>query len=178
MKLFVQIPLIGLLLISFTACKKSGMDMLEDFEAAGLENPDKNVSFECPPGWEQRSIPGQTVEFVFGPPANGFAPNINVASEAYKGSLEAYAKLSIEQAPKMVTTFKNLKQETFKTKDGLEGIKLINEIQQAGSKIRSLCYIFDKGSKKYVITCSTLADGGQKLDSVFDASMKTFKFKK
>jgi len=173
MKTFVQITSIGLLLLSFTACRNATAT-----GKAEQENPDQNVSFDFPPGWEQQAVPGQTVKFVIGPASKEFAPNINVVSEPYDGTLDEYAKLTVEQLPKTTPGIKILKQDKFKTANGLDCIRLITENQQGASKLRQTCFLFDNGAKKYVITCSALAEGGEKLDPVFEASMKTFKFKK
>src|SRR5262249_42430659 len=42
--------------------------------------------------------------------------------------------------------------------------------------LRQNFYFFDKGKTKFVVTCTALAEGGEKLDPVFEGSRKTFRF--
>lgn len=172
MRTFIRFSLIGLVVALSTSGKSSAGTPPQS------ESPNGNFTFDFPSGWQEKTIPGLKTKAVVGPASKGFAPNINIVSEEYKGTLDAYAKLSFEQLFNVMPGFNLLKQSKFKTKDGLEGIRMITESQPGGKNLRQTFYLFDNGGKKYVVTCTALADDGDKLDSAFDTSMKTFKFKK
>jgi len=134
----------------------------------------------CPPkDWVIREVAGMKYKFAFGPLADGFAPNINVVDESFTGSLQAYVKANLETLPKVFKGFKKLGQSDFKTDSGMNGVKIIIQSEQQGHAIRQSFFFFEgKADKKLVATCSALAEGGAKLDSAFEASMKTFAIEK
>ena len=68
-----------------------------------------------------------------------------------------------------------IEQVEFKTTAGLPGRRLVIESEQNDKLLRFSFYFFGTGGMKYVVTCTALAYGGEKLDTVFAESMKTFR---
>jgi hypothetical protein len=134
----------------------------------------------CPPkDWEIKEMPGLKYKLAFGKAAGGFAPNVNVVDEAFDGSVDEYVKTSLETVSKVFKGFKKLGQSNFKSDSGVKGIRLQTESEQGALRLRQTFFFFEgKGKNKFVVTCSALAENGQKLDSVFEDSMKTFALEK
>ncbi|HXT42225.1 MAG TPA: hypothetical protein VN887_19615 [Candidatus Angelobacter sp.] len=130
----------------------------------------------CPPkDWAVKEVPGMKYKIAFGPAAGGFASNINVVDESFSGPLSDYVKANVQVLTKMFKGLKNLGQTDFKTDSGLNGVRLIIQSEQQAHLLRQTLFFFDgKGGRKLVVTCSTLAKGGARLDDTFTASMKTF----
>jgi hypothetical protein len=139
-------------------------------EAAG------GFSFIPPEGWQIRDFPGKKFKIVVGPAAAGFAANINIVDESFDGSLEDYAKASLNALPKVLKKYRLLKQENFVTAAGLQGMRAIVEDEQNNRLLRQTFYTFSKKSTKFTLTCSALAEEGDEFAPVFEASMKTFRF--
>jgi hypothetical protein len=132
-----------------------------------------------PEEWQVREFPGLKFKILMGPPAAGFAPNINVVDEAFEGTLETYVKNTVAVLPKAFKKkFKLLKQEEFKTTAGLAGSRLVVENEQQDNLMRQTFYIFAGDKRMFVVTCTALADGGEKHDMTFEGSLKTFRFDK
>jgi hypothetical protein len=135
--------------------------------------PEGGFSFIPPDGWEMRSIPQSKFKAAIGPPAGGFTPNILVFKELWPGSLDDYINAATES---WVQKKANLvKREDFATAEGLEGRRLILENRGDDVLRRQRMYIFAKGETKYVINCTTVAEGADKLDAVFEGCIQTFR---
>ncbi|WP_165229996.1 DcrB-related protein [Aquisphaera insulae] len=143
-------------------------------ESRRLKDEAGKFSFVPPPKWTTRSFPGAKYQIVHGPPKDGFAPNINVIDEPFGGSMEQYAKASLATLEKALPEFKLKEQREFKTKSGLQGVRLVSESAQNKMHLRQTFYLFGRGEKKYVVTCSALAEGGADLDKTFEQALKTF----
>jgi hypothetical protein len=139
-------------------------------EAAG------GFSFVPPEGWNVREFGGLKYKIVHGPAAAGFAPNINVTDETYEGTVDAYAKANQATLQRVFKNFRLVKMENFQTAGKMQGVRMIIENDQMDKKLRQTFYFFAKGNRKYVITCSALAEGGDKQDPVFEGCLKTFRF--
>jgi hypothetical protein len=135
-------------------------------------------SFVVPEAWNARDFPGRKFKLIFGPSEAGFASNINVVDEAFDDSLDAYVKATTDVLPRVLKEYRLVKQDEFKTTTGVAGARLIVENEQGGKLLRQTFYIFGAPKTMFVVTCSTLAEGGEKLDAVFETSMKTFRFEK
>jgi hypothetical protein len=165
-----------LVLLTFTA----GCAVRAPADAAG--DPRRHVepaggfSFVPPEGWEVRPIPGLKFKAAFGPTSAGFTPNINVVDESFDGPLDAYVQGNIGAARRAFKQFRLLSQDEFNTSGDLRGARAVGENELNGMVLRQTYYFFAKGDTKFVVTCSAQADGGDKLDRVFEASMKTFRF--
>ena len=132
-------------------------------------------SYDPPDGWQTVEFPGQKYRVSRGPQENEFAPNINVVDESFSGTLTAYVDANLKNLKKLFANLRVLKREDFQTADGQEAIRVIAENKQHGWLLRQTFYFMGPSSRKYVVTCTTLAEGGENLDQVFEKSMKTFR---
>jgi hypothetical protein len=136
-------------------------------------------SFVPPKDWELRDFKGLKYKIVVGPAANAFAPNINFVDEASKDTLKDYVAAQKKALKAFFKEFKEISEGEFKTADGTAAVRIVIENKQGENLLRQSFYLFDmpKG-KKLVVTCSALARGGDKLDPVFKACLKSFKLEK
>jgi hypothetical protein len=132
-------------------------------------------SYDPPQGWRVVEFPGLKYRVSAGPTENGFAPNINVVDEKFSGSLSEYVELNLTTLKKMFVDFKVIKREDFQTDDGVAATRVVCEDTQQGQHLRQTFCFLENSSRKYVVTCSALADGGEKLDALFAQSTKTFR---
>lgn len=143
--------------------------------------PGGEFSYVPPEQWILRDFPGYKYKFAFGQPSEGFAPNINVADEYAPVTLDDYVAGNLRVMPQMYektggNNFRVLSQAEFTTDSKQRGVRVITESEMNGKKMRQSFYFFDGGGgKKFVATCTVLAEGGESYDRLFDASMKTFK---
>jgi hypothetical protein len=181
MKIFIGVLLlVGLLFVPLTNA--------EQMQASAQPNPPQEVqrpdfggdgvfSFVPPEGFKVVEFPGLKYKIAIGQPAREFAPNMNIVSEDYDKSLKQYADDTVAVLKNQGSNV--IERTDFTTDDGAPGIKLVTEnMQQVGKeqkKLRQIFFLFDGGAKKFVVTCSTLADDGAKLDGTFDTAMKTFR---
>ena len=141
-----------------------------------IDEPAGGFRYTIPRGWQVRSLPSITqYKVCVGPAANGFAPNINVLTESFHGPLPEYVRRALDYAASKLSEFKKVSQGPFKTTAGMAGIRAVTTSHQRDRDIRQVFYFFPgKGNVKYVVTASALAADGEKLDSAFDGSLKTF----
>lgn len=132
-------------------------------------------SLRAPKGWQFREFPGMKYQFAFDPASNYFKPNINVIDEAYGGSLKSYVDANKNTLFKMFEQFTLIKRDLFVTTRGLQGERMVTTSLQQKNLLRQTFYFLPGVNGKYfVVTCSTLAAGGEAFDSVFEESIKTF----
>ncbi|NLX22287.1 MAG: DUF1795 domain-containing protein [Phycisphaerae bacterium] len=139
-----------------------------------LFEQDGGFSFDPPDTWLIRDWPGMKYRIAVSPVQNGFSRNINVVDEQYEGSINAYVDAGIKTLAKIFPKFTVLDRRPFMPSRGSEGVVLVNQNEQAGKLLRQRVYFFAKANRKYVVTCSSLAEDGDQFDDLFDASMKTF----
>lgn len=151
---------------------------IEDVAVNGrLVEDQGGFSYVPPEGWMAYQLPGRKCRIVSAPIKDGDAPNIFASDELFIGSLEEYMRVNITtvRMTMQMAEFRILKQEAFRTTDGLPGIRVITEVKQGGRSHRQTHYYFGKGVKKYVVVCTTRSERGEELDPIFEASMKTFR---
>ena len=132
-------------------------------------------SFVVPEGWTVRDFPGLKYKIVVGPARDGFAANMNVVDEAFRGSIDDYLKATLAS---MKQVFKDVQIEEngpFETKSGSKGGRIVAKTHQGERFLRQTFYCFGDGATMYVVTCSALAEGGKELDPLFERAMKTFR---
>lgn len=134
-----------------------------------------SFSYDPPSGWRIVEFPGLKYKISYGQTENGFSPNINVVDEMFSGTLTEYVDGNLKNMEKLFSKFNIISQEKIKTKDNEEAEKIIIENEQNGSMLRQSFLFIGSGNKKYVVTCSALADGGAKFDTEFLKSLKTFR---
>ena len=122
-----------------------------------------------------KPVPGMKFKAAVGPATAGFAPNINFVDETFAGSLDDYVTGNMRTLAAMMANYRPGEKVPFVTDQGLQGVKLVTESRQRGFALRQTFYFFANGNTKYVATCSTLAEDGERL-AEFDAAMRTFRF--
>jgi|AntAceMinimDraft_16_1070373.scaffolds.fasta_scaffold39827_1 hypothetical protein len=132
-------------------------------------------SYNPPEGWQIVELPDYKYRVSHGPLVNEFVPGIEVVDEICIGSLSACVDGTVEIMRKAFKKFDILKREAFETEDGESGFKLITELVPQSRLLRQTFYFFGKSRRKYVAICSTLAEGGAKLDPIFEKSIRTFR---
>jgi hypothetical protein len=134
---------------------------------------DGMFSFSIPSGWILREIPGRKYKAAFGQPIQGFAPNINVVDEAFSGPLNVYVDENLKVLGPAYETlgyrnFKVLSREVFTTSSRESGVRVVTQCEVNGKGMRQTFYFFDgKDGRKLVVTCTTIAEGGEEYDPVF-----------
>jgi hypothetical protein len=128
------------------------------------------------PGWQVRDFPGLKFKVVVGPPAQGFAPNLNFIPENSPLAIADYVDASINTLKAMFPNCRVLGKQPFTTDQGLQGFKLIEENKQGNFLLRQHQYIFGNGNQKIVITGSALVNAGAQFDAVMDGCAKSFRF--
>jgi hypothetical protein len=132
-------------------------------------------SYDPPSGWQVGEFPGLKYRISHGPRENEFAANINVVDEAFGGTLAAYVDVNLQTMKEVFVKMQVLSREDFKTQDSEAAVKILTENEQQGRMLRQTFFFVGSGNKKYVVTCTALADGGEKFDTAFSESMKTFR---
>ncbi len=143
-----------------------------------LVEPEGGFSYVPPDGWMAYRLPGLKYRIVSAPIQAGGAPNINAADEFFAGSLEEYVKANLATLQRVMPEFRIVKQEDFQTTAGLPSVRLVAEVKQNGINLRQSYYFFGNGNTKYVVVCTTRRDGGEELDPIFEASMKSFRLER
>ncbi len=134
-------------------------------------------TMSAPKGWQLREIPGITFKIAIGPSAGGFAANINVVSEAFRGTPDTYADAN-ERTLSTLPQYAKHGRVPFKTSQGKPAVKLIATQTQQGKSVRQIFYFMSgQKGKMYVITASAIASEGSKFDALFDATARSFALK-
>jgi hypothetical protein len=132
----------------------------------------------CPPeGWGVVEVPGLKYKVIAGPRKNNFASNINFADEKYDSSLTDYVSGNIEYLKEMFAYIVVDGPKPFVTDSGVKGEWFRTLTEQNGLKLRQTFYVLTDGKGRFMAaTCTTNADGGEALDGIFEASLKTFEW--
>jgi hypothetical protein len=157
-----------LLIIATAGCGKSD-DPNRHYEKEG------GFSYVPPEGWEMSEYPGMKYKIFRGPMENQFAPNINVIDEKLDGSLKTYVDANIEAMRDFVEGFNLVEREEIVTNEGARSIKLTVDGEHYQRQLRQYFCFFDAGERKYIVTCSALAENAEKYEPLFDKSVKTFR---
>lgn len=152
----------------FAGCG-AGKSPRRHYEKAG------GFSYDPPPGWQLVEMPGMKYRLSLGPRENEFTPNINVVDETFAGTLTAYADANLQNMENMFANMKILSREEMRTEDGEVAVRLLTENEQLGRMLRQTFFLIGPGKRKYVMTCTALADGGDKFDTAFSESAKSFR---
>jgi hypothetical protein len=132
-------------------------------------------SFDPPAGWTASEVPGLKYRVVVGPAKDGFSPNINVVDEGFGGPLAEYIDKNVSALQAAFKDPRIVRREDFRTADDQAAGRVVVEDEQQGRSLRQTFYFFGGKSRKYVATCTALADGADAWDPAFESSMKTFR---
>lgn len=131
-------------------------------------------SFNPPPNWQAVEFPGLKYRIAQGPPESGFTPNIVVVDEKYSGTLPHYVEANLVNMELLLQNLKVLQRQNLRTDDGEPVVRVLTENFQQGRLLRQTFYFLGSGDRKFVLTCTALADGGEKYDQVFLTSAESF----
>ena len=98
-----------------------------------------------------------------------------MVDEAFSGTLAAYVDANLQNIERLFVNLKVLSREDFRTQDNEAAVKVVTENEQQGRMLRQTFFFIGSGNRKYVVTCTALADGGDKFDTAFSESVKTFR---
>src|SRR6266481_3355461 len=87
-------------------------------------------SYDPPQGWQIITFPGLKYRISHGPTQNGFAPNINVIDEPFRGTLAEYVDLNLVTMKKMFVDARLLKRDDFQTEDDHPATRVVFEDNQ------------------------------------------------
>ena len=132
-------------------------------------------SYNPPSGWKVAELPGMKYRISHGPAENDFTPNINFVDEAFAGTLAEYADGNVQTLKQLFPNLQILSRTELTTKDNEPVVRIIatNEVQ--GRMLRQTFFLTGSGDRKYAITCTALADGGDTFDTTFAESVMTFR---
>jgi hypothetical protein len=129
----------------------------------------------CPPrNWNVIEFPGLKYKIIHTDPINGFSPNMTFVDEYYDGSLSEYMNLSNQNMKRIYPDAEYIRNESFLADSGLRGIKQVIINNVSGNLLRQSFYCFSNGKIKIIITCSVNNSNGQRYESIFDESVRTF----
>lgn len=144
--------------------------------AERYHEPSGGFSYIPPAGWETVEAQSLAYKVAVGPETHGFAANLTIVDEPFGGSLEEYVSSAIDGLGQYFENFQILSQEEFTPEAGPPGVRIVAENVQSGRVLRQTFYLFDSGTKKFVVTCTRLADMGAELDAACEGSVKTLRF--
>lgn len=147
----------------------------KDLPPRQFYEPTGGFSFDPPPGWEPSEVPGRKYRSVFGPPANGFRPNIAVSEEESPGTLNDYISEATRGLREKMDSLKVLKRDDYETQDGVKFARLIVLATMQGREFRQYLHFLADGSRRYGMMMGCLAEDGEKWDKIILQSMKTFR---
>lgn len=139
-----------------------------------VHEPEGGFSYQKPAGWELQEAPGLRYRIPFRP-SEGYAPNLKLMDEDFEGTLEEYVK---NKKATLATLFPGLHQAestAFETQAGLRGERFSVEVQARDRHLKQMFYLLaGPADRKFMMTCSSLADDADASIPTCDATVQTF----
>jgi hypothetical protein len=132
-------------------------------------------SYNPPSGWKVDEFPGLKYRISRGQTENDFTPNINISDEAFVGTLAEYADANVQNLNRILPTLKILSRTELATQDNEPVVRIITTNEYEGRMLRQIFFLIGSGDRKYAVTCTALADDGDKFDTIFTESLMTFR---
>jgi hypothetical protein len=144
--------------------------------AEDVVSEDGGFAYTIPARWTTQYLDGVSAYIIaFGPRKNGLSANINVTHDEFPGSVEAYATAAFKETAK-IPGWKILGRQSFATKSGIKGLRVVSNLTMQGKKLRQIVYLLPgKDNRKYVVTYTVNLTEGAKYDKPVDESIKTFR---
>lgn len=142
---------------------------------------DRKVGFSiCPPAsWQTIEVTGFKSKFLFGPPEDNFAPNMNFLEEKIDGGLKQTIDATLPELQKLFADFKLVSRSDFQTESNAVGEKLIYTITQNGIPIRMHQYFIPgRNGLHMIISCGSPGSADDKYDALYDRTVGTFMWTK
>ena len=147
-------------------------------EAPRHQETEGGYSIVPPEGWQVREMPGLKYKILVGPPADDFAPNINIVDERFDGDLDDYMLENFASLKLKFAGFEQVGGNDVRLDDGRRAVKMVIRHTQFGTPLEQTFYfVAGSGDTKYVLTCSKRADDAREWDGIFEASVRTFRAK-
>jgi len=134
-------------------------------------------TMSMPRDWQTMDA-NQKYLMIAGPVENGFTPNIGFADDTFSGSLSEYIDALTSVLGQFYTGLTVINKNNFSTSSGLRGEYVIIRGRLGEVSVRQKIYVFPNTSEGGVIAITGTAPivNGEKYDSIFDESVKTFKW--
>jgi hypothetical protein len=147
-------------------------------QEAGEHFIEEQGGFEIygPKGWTVVDAGLQHRTFM-GPVDNHFSPNLNFSNEEYDGTIDAFIDALLDFLPQLLSNFNVIERGDFTTTGGLTGVRCTTHANMNQVAVRQRMYLFlnDNGRIMVIIATSNQSDG-EKYDTLFDESVRTFKW--
>ena len=136
---------------------------------------EREFTMSMPSGWQTADV-GLGYLQINGPQSGAFAPNIAFRDEAYSGPVSDYIDMIMISYQRLFSNFRLLERSTFRTNIGVAGEYITYQGSMGTGNVRQKMYVFPnrRGNAIMVITCTVPVTGGERYDSVFDTSIRTF----
>lgn len=166
------------LITSLLAVCGSGLDSFGGSDSDSSDDrhyeEDGGFSLVPPSGWELREFPGLKYKIFTGTPVDGFAPNLNIVDEPFRGSLDEYVRSNIVTLERLLPDFEIISQEDFQLDSDDRAVKLVTTNVQNSLDLEQTFYLIMGHGTGFVITATKVADDDRDFAEDFDASARTF----
>ena len=132
-------------------------------------------SYNPPSGWKVAEFPGLKYRIAHGQAEKDFTPNINITDEAFAGTLAEYADANVQNLNHIFPNLQILSRTELTTKDNEPVVRIIATNEPQGRMLRQTFFLIGSGDRNYAVTCTALADNGDKFDTIFTESLLTFR---
>ncbi len=122
---------------------------------------DGGFSYVPPAGWQPFEIGGLKFKSFAAPRAvDDFTANIVFTDDRFSGSLERYIEVNLAQLTRLYPDLEVVEQSDvgLRNKEGVPYAWVVIERSERGQQIRQHLYLFDGGSRKFVMTYTRLAE--------------------
>lgn len=165
--------------LAFVAVALGGCGNKHESRSGEYYNSKDAFSIIPPTGWETRENVMGTAVICLSPmtdPGQTFRENINVFVETIPASmdLDAYLARNAEALAKMATDYKQVSQDR-QTVGGLSAGTFVFEHRMGQMSLKCIDYVFVKGGRGYVITCTATPKTYPAFETTFEAACKSFR---
>ena len=140
---------------------------------------ESNAGFtmSMPRDWQAMDL-GQKYLMIIGPVENGFTPNFVFADDAYSGSFSEYIDAVILVLGQVYSGLTVINRGNFSTNSGLQGVYVTIQGRIGEISVRQKMYILPglRADVIMTITGSAPLINGERFDSIFDGSVRTFRW--
>jgi len=132
------------------------------------------VQVTLPPQWVMEDMPSMGIKVGVGPAFEDFPTTVNLLSEPYDGTLEAYVQETLKQIKQQFPKLKILKQEAVTSSSGVKMIQLVTDNEIHGAQVHQIFFLGSAGEGNvFLLTCAAAQSVGSKLTPVFEGIGKS-----
>lgn len=141
-----------------------------------IRDPKIGLILALPAGWRVADAPAAMkldYPIAVTTPYKGSTPNLVVTDEAFTGTPDEYADVSVRNIGKLIPDSKLISKAAFKTRGGVTGTKLVMRNTMQGAPLRQVFYLFPSNTGLMLtFTVSSPVAQGFKHDKAMDDSMR------